>query len=143
KLADEANRLRKKDKYGKEIVIAIVGEQLAAEISMGYNPPKSGKNLVPDKAALAALSKEQRKAAMAMGSSINLSARASELASPERPGHLLRAFGQSDREVISNANDGADVPQALALLNGPALDALKNPMSKLSQDVKTGASPVE
>ena len=45
--------------------------------------------------------------------------RASELPSPYYPGHFLRQFGQSDREVIDNAYDDASVTQALTLLNGP------------------------
>jgi hypothetical protein len=53
-------------------------------------------------------------------------ARASELESPARRGHFLREFGQSDREVIENAANGASVPQALNLLNGPMVDALTN-----------------
>lgn len=44
--------------------------------------------------------------------------RASDLPSPARPGHFLRQFGQSDREQIEAANDGANVPQVLTLLNG-------------------------
>ncbi len=53
-------------------------------------------------------------------------ARASELESPARRGHFLREFGQSDREVIENAADHASVPQALAFLNGPIVEALTN-----------------
>ena len=45
--------------------------------------------------------------------------RASELASPAPARHFLRQFGQSDRETIENANDEANVPQILTLLNGP------------------------
>ena len=53
-------------------------------------------------------------------------ARASELESPARRGHFLREFGQSDREVIENAASHASVPQALAFLNGPIVEALTN-----------------
>lgn len=45
--------------------------------------------------------------------------RASELPSPAPARHFLRQFGQSDRETIENANDEANVPQILTLLNGP------------------------
>ncbi len=44
--------------------------------------------------------------------------RAAELPQPAQPGHFLRVFGQSDRELIDNGNRAATVPQALFLLNG-------------------------
>lgn len=44
--------------------------------------------------------------------------RASDLPSPAPPGHFLREFGQSDRDTIEAASTGANVPQALSLLNG-------------------------
>ncbi len=44
--------------------------------------------------------------------------RASELASPAPAGHLLRTFGQSDRQLIDNSSDNPAVTQALTLLNG-------------------------
>jgi hypothetical protein len=69
-----------------------------------------------------------------------MAARASELPSPSRPGHFLRTFGQSDREVIDNANRDASVPQALTLLNGPAAEALTSPVSKLSQEIAKAGS---
>jgi len=53
-------------------------------------------------------------------------ARASELTSPAPRGHFLRDFGQSDREVIENANDNASIPQALNLLNGSAATVIAN-----------------
>lgn len=44
--------------------------------------------------------------------------RASDLPSPAPGGHLLREFGQSDRETIEAAFDAPSVPQVLSLLNG-------------------------
>jgi hypothetical protein len=44
--------------------------------------------------------------------------RASELPNPPPPGHFLREFGSSDREIIENAAKEASVTQALHLLNG-------------------------
>jgi hypothetical protein len=44
--------------------------------------------------------------------------RAADLAQPAPAGHLLRQFGQSDRETIDAANTAASVPQVLTLLNG-------------------------
>lgn len=62
--------------------------------------------------------------------------RASELRSPAPPGHFLREFGQSDRELIENGTDEAAVTQALALLNGPALNAITSRYSVLSRDMR-------
>ncbi len=56
-------------------------------------------------------------------------ARASELEFPAPRGHFLREFGQSDREVIEDAEDHASVPQALNLLSGPMVEALTNPFA--------------
>ena len=44
--------------------------------------------------------------------------RASELSSPAPAKHFLREFGQSDREVIDNANTEPSVPQVLSMMNG-------------------------
>lgn len=62
-------------------------------------------------------------------------ARASELPSPAKRGHFLRDFGQSDREVIENAAEGASVPQALNLLNGPVVDSLTNRFSTFGRRI--------
>ncbi|MGE3174457.1 MAG: DUF1549 domain-containing protein [Planctomycetota bacterium] len=45
--------------------------------------------------------------------------RASDLPQPAPVGHMLRQFGQSDRETVDGAALAATVPQALTLLNGP------------------------
>lgn len=44
--------------------------------------------------------------------------RASEMRSPAPPGHFLREFGQSDREVIENSNTEPAVTQVLSMMNG-------------------------
>lgn len=62
-------------------------------------------------------------------------ARASELTSPAPPGHFLRDFGQSDREVIENAANEASIPQALNLLNGKAAALIANRYSPVGQRV--------
>jgi len=59
--------------------------------------------------------------------------RASEMNSPSPPGHFLREFGQSDRELVENASDDASVTQALSLLNGITMNALANPYSAVSR----------
>ncbi|MFT5468506.1 MAG: hypothetical protein ACI8UO_003616 [Verrucomicrobiales bacterium] len=70
-------------------------------------------------------------------------ARASELASPAPRGHFLRDFGQSDRVQIENSNNGASIPQALNLLNGPLSDGLANRFSVLGQEVAAADAPQE
>lgn len=62
--------------------------------------------------------------------------RASEMNSPTRPGHFLREFGQSDRELVENSSDSASITQALAMLNGPITSAITNRYSVLSRDMK-------
>lgn len=43
--------------------------------------------------------------------------RAADLNSPEHVDHWLRVFGQSDREIVDNADDSSTINQALLLLN--------------------------
>lgn len=66
--------------------------------------------------------------------------RASDLPSPAPGGHFLREFGQSDRELIDNANDQASVTQALTMLNGNVAFAVSNPFSVFSRGMKEGAN---
>jgi hypothetical protein len=56
--------------------------------------------------------------------------------SPAPPGHFLREFGQSDRELIDNGNDQASVTQALTMLNGSIPFAVANPYSVFSRNMK-------
>lgn len=69
--------------------------------------------------------------------------RAAHISSPAAPGHFLREFGQSDRDTIENANRDASVPQALALLNGPAFNQLANPHSVIHRSVREAGTPEE
>ncbi|MCF7788937.1 MAG: DUF1549 and DUF1553 domain-containing protein [Prosthecobacter sp.] len=62
--------------------------------------------------------------------------RAAELPSPAPRGHFLREFGQSDREIIENANDEASVPQALTMMNGALLSQLTSAWSTLSINLR-------
>ena len=68
-------------------------------------------------------------------------ARASELESPAPRGHFLREFGQSDREIIENAADGASVPQALNLMNGTIVEALINQYSTFGNRIHSAGTP--
>jgi len=61
--------------------------------------------------------------------------RAANLPSPAPNGHFLREFGQSDRDVIENANDEASLPQTLQLLNGPYGEALVGKYGVLGREV--------
>ena len=62
--------------------------------------------------------------------------RASELPSPAPDGHFLRIFGQSDRDLIENADDSASVPQSLAMMNGTLFNILGDPNSAVSKEVR-------
>ena len=62
--------------------------------------------------------------------------RASELSQPAPDDHLLRVFGQSDREQIESSHTEATVPQALALMNGFLEEqVLINPNSSVSGEL--------
>ncbi len=63
-------------------------------------------------------------------------ARASELPSPAPESHFLREFGQSDRELIENANGSATVPQALSLMNGDTFKSLTMGRSALADHLE-------
>jgi Protein of unknown function (DUF1549)/Protein of unknown function (DUF1553) len=69
--------------------------------------------------------------------------RASELPSPAPRGHFLREFGQSDREIIENANDEASVPQALTMMNGSLVSQLSSGWSVLSLNLRKAQTTEE
>jgi hypothetical protein len=69
--------------------------------------------------------------------------RASEIESPAPRGHYLREFGQSDREVVENANNEASVPQALAMMNGQLLPQILNRYSQLMLSIRKAQYPDE
>jgi len=62
--------------------------------------------------------------------------RAAELPSPAPRGHFLREFGQSDRDIIENANYEASVPQALTMMNGALASQLTSAWSVLSINLR-------
>ncbi|MDZ4286682.1 MAG: DUF1549 domain-containing protein [Prosthecobacter sp.] len=66
--------------------------------------------------------------------------RAVDLRSPAPNGHFLREFGQSDRELVENANDEASVGQALMLLNGKTFSQLMNPYTMISRALRRAES---
>lgn len=62
--------------------------------------------------------------------------RASDIPSPAPNGHFLREFGQSDRELVENANDQASITQALSLLNGTLANSIAHPYSVMRQELR-------
>lgn len=66
--------------------------------------------------------------------------RASEIVSPAPPGHFLRQFGESDRDIIGSSSDEAAIPQALSLLNGNLFYIINNKESVLTQEVQSASS---
>ena len=69
--------------------------------------------------------------------------RAADLRSPAPNGHFLREFGQSDRELVENANEDATVGQALMILNGKTFTNLMNPYTMISRALRKAGSADE
>lgn len=140
-LANAANKLRRE--ATDDLLTNLLGEERADALIRGYKPEKPQvKRPTLDKATIASMTKEQRKDLMKNAGNNNMvAARASELPSPARPGHFLRTFGQSDREVIDNSSDDASVPQALTLLNGPLVETITSPLSLLNQQLAKAGAP--
>ncbi|MBZ0154571.1 MAG: DUF1549 and DUF1553 domain-containing protein [Planctomycetes bacterium] len=61
--------------------------------------------------------------------------RASDLPQPANPNHLLRQFGQSNRETVDSAASVATVPQVLTLLNGFLDQRVLEGASALARDL--------
>jgi len=66
--------------------------------------------------------------------------RSADLRSPAPNGHFLREFGQSDRELVENANEDATVGQALMVLNGKTFTQLMNPYTMISRTLRKAES---
>jgi hypothetical protein len=69
--------------------------------------------------------------------------RAAELEQPNRGGHFLSEFGQSQRLLIDGAGYGGSVPQVLMLMNGNAQQMLTKADSKLLEITKGMATDDE
>ncbi|MCB1225617.1 MAG: DUF1549 domain-containing protein [Verrucomicrobiales bacterium] len=69
--------------------------------------------------------------------------RAADVRSPAPVGHFLREFGQSDRELVENANPDATVGQALMLMNGDYLEDLLNPFTVISRALARAETPAQ
>ncbi len=135
-----------------EMLLANLGMDQEVMDTLTTKIPKMGKDevmgmmssMVPAETSKDERRKMERKLAdeqKAWSRYVDGMARASELETPARRGHFLREFGQSDREVIENANDEASVPQALSLLNGPTTEILTNKHSVFSLNLARAESP--
>jgi hypothetical protein len=67
--------------------------------------------------------------------------RAADLDSPAPRGHYLREFGQSDRDMIDNANADASVSQALVLMNSPLFEQIVSPYTQLRLNLSAAKYP--
>lgn len=67
--------------------------------------------------------------------------RAAYLDSPSPRGHYLREFGQSDRDLIENANYDASMPQALVLMNSTLFQQIIQPRTQLSLGIAAASTP--
>ena len=68
-------------------------------------------------------------------------ARASELPSPAPNGHLLREFGQSDRDLLDSATNEANMAQVLSIMNGYVEEmVVSNKKSALYQALEQGST---
>ncbi len=69
--------------------------------------------------------------------------RAADLDSPAPRGHYLREFGQSDRDLIDNANADASMPQALVLMNSELFQSILKPHTQLRLNLESAKYPDE
>lgn len=69
--------------------------------------------------------------------------RAADLDSPAPRGHYLREFGQSDRDMIENANPDASMAQALVLMNSSLFEQIMQPFTQLQLNLAKTTTPVE
>jgi len=95
-----------------------------------------------DQAKVAELVAELEKLGLPLGQRARRGAegdlvRASDLAQPAPPNHLLRQFGQSDRGTVDGASTAATVPQVLTLLNGFLDTRVLDGQSALRRDLET------
>jgi hypothetical protein len=67
--------------------------------------------------------------------------RAADIESPAPRGHYLREFGQSDRDLVDNANLEATMPQALVLMNSPLVRKVLARDTQLSHGIAAATSP--
>jgi hypothetical protein len=131
--------------FGAEAAAGPIVDQGAGSMMMGMSSkrgamatPRDGKRQYMQKGMDLGITDrlELREFVEFMANMSTQAQRAANLPSPAPNGHFLREFGQSDRDVIENANDEASLPQALQLLNGPYAEALTNEYGVLGREVK-------
>ena len=71
----------------------------------------------------------------------SMAVRAADLKSPAPNGHFLREFGQSDRELVNNANHEATVGQSLMMLNGKHFRQWMNPFTMIGSALSKADTP--
>ncbi len=69
--------------------------------------------------------------------------RAADIESPAPRGHYLREFGQSDRDLVDNANLEATMPQALVLMNSPLIGQILTKRTQLGFGLARAKTPEE
>ncbi|GHB99436.1 DUF1549 domain-containing protein [Cerasicoccus arenae] len=70
-------------------------------------------------------------------------ARAADLNSPENVDHWLRVFGQSDRDIVDNADETSTVNQALLLLNSGETNSILTEKSDPVKRAKEAKDPIK
>ncbi len=156
-LTAQVNRLRQEVKdrafvavLGEATAEAFQEEMRAAGKRQRQNAPKFVSAKEQARELLAeGLSKSEvrqrlqvlKKEFKASSSTLGQFKRACDLTSPAPRGHFLRTFGQSDREMIENANREGSVPQALNLMNGPLAGALLGGDSCLTRNLSNATRP--
>ena len=69
--------------------------------------------------------------------------RASELIQPEKPGHLLRIAGQSDRNVADDNSTEGGITESLAMMNGEAVGTVISPHSEVMKQVAQRSQAID
>ncbi len=137
-LRKEYRKVRTQKNQAMELYLAKMNGEDTTEMEQSFGSMNSGGMMAGNAGGKAKDSEamiEMRRDPRWRGVSPGL-VRASEIISPAPPGHFLRQFGQSDREIIENSNDEASVTQALRLLNGETLYWLIKQNSALSRSVQ-------
>ena len=119
-----------KDGIVRQLVDALVAEDQAALAAQNRERRRA------EREAWSVDTKDERRAYQIYETIRERMKRAADIQSPAPGGHFLREFGQSDREVVENANDQASITQALALLNGPVIGGITSPYAVLGRDVR-------
>ncbi len=122
------------DVPGYDIDQAIPREEAEAEILRDAVFRAEAKRFhVPDEKAYVQARREQAR----------VWPRAADLESPAPRGHYLREFGQSDRDLIDNANHEASMPQALVLMNSELFQNILKPHTQLRMNIEAAKYPDE